>query len=104
MTNRKLGQYLLCVIALVIVVQSVRLLSGQTKKVDSRKSAASPELQKQDSAKNRVAGYAPDASLSAEIERLINGDEVQQTRIGIYVVSMSDGRVIYSRDGDKLFL
>ena len=44
-----------------------------------------------------------DSELAREIDRAIDESDLAQARWGVFVMSMSDGRVLYSRNGDKLF-
>jgi D-alanyl-D-alanine carboxypeptidase/D-alanyl-D-alanine-endopeptidase (penicillin-binding protein 4) len=44
-----------------------------------------------------------DIGLGREIDRLIDQSDLAPARWGVFVMSMSDGRVLYSRNGDKLF-
>src|SRR5437870_6348501 len=42
-------------------------------------------------------------TLAREIDRLIDESGLAQARWGVVVKSMADGRIVYSRNGDKLF-
>jgi len=42
-------------------------------------------------------------ALAKEIDRTIDESDLAQARWGMFVMSMRDGRVLYSRNGDKLF-
>ena len=44
-----------------------------------------------------------DLALAKEIDRTIDESGLAQARWGVFVMSMSDSRVLYSRNGDKLF-
>src|SRR5260370_16746100 len=50
-----------------------------------------------------VSNAPPDLALAREIDRTLDESELAQARWGVFVMSMSDGRVLYSRNGDKLF-
>jgi serine-type D-Ala-D-Ala carboxypeptidase/endopeptidase (penicillin-binding protein 4) len=96
--NRKL---LLSLIALTVVVATVALAPGQRKSSPQpkEKAAAPSPLQK-------AAAPPPnplDSSLAKAIDQIIDGSELKQGRLGIFVMSLSDGRVVYSRDSDRLF-
>ena len=41
--------------------------------------------------------------LAQQIDRVIDESDLTQARWGVFVMSMKDGRVLYSRNGDKLF-
>src|SRR5262245_55186348 len=43
-----------------------------------------------------------DLALAREIDRVIDESDLTQARWGVFVTSLTDGRIIYSRDGDKL--
>lgn len=49
------------------------------------------------------ASRAPDPILSTEIDRIISESHLDQMRVGVFVMSLRDGRVLYARDADKLF-
>ncbi len=44
-----------------------------------------------------------DSELAREIDRAIDESDLAQARWGVFVTSLSDGRVLYSHNGDKLF-
>lgn len=44
-----------------------------------------------------------DSALAREIDRAIDESDLAQARWGVFVMSLTDGRVIYSRSGEKLF-
>lgn len=56
----------------------------------------------QATAMNRSAA-ADDVELGQEINRAIDESAFASARWGVFVMSLHDGRVLYSRDGDKLF-
>ena len=45
----------------------------------------------------------PDPNLARVLNPLLDGDEFSSARWGVAVVSLSDGKVVYERNGDKLF-
>lgn len=47
--------------------------------------------------------YPADIKLASEIDQAIEGSQFASARWGVFVISLRDGRVLYSRDGDKLF-
>ena len=56
------------------------------------------------SASNASASMSPsDSTLTKEIDRIIAESDSAHARWGVVVVSMKDGRVLSSRDGDRLF-
>src|SRR5216684_2671870 len=50
-----------------------------------------------------VSNAPADLALAREIDRAIDESDVAQARWGVFVMSMRDGRVLYSRNSDKLF-
>ena len=50
---------------------------------------------------NSHSGF--DAALASNIDQLIDNGDSAKARWGVYVMSLKDGRILYSRDGDKLF-
>jgi D-alanyl-D-alanine carboxypeptidase/D-alanyl-D-alanine-endopeptidase (penicillin-binding protein 4) len=46
---------------------------------------------------------ATDAALGQKTDRLIDESDLRPARCGVFVMSEKDGRVLYSRDSDKLF-
>ena len=47
---------------------------------------------------------ARDAALAKRIEEIINSSDLKQGRWGVFVISMGDGHVVYSRDADQVFM
>lgn len=97
MTKRKSSQALLILLAIVLAGLAVRLLSGQTNRPATEKAKA-PSAIAQEPNKS-----VADATLAAELDRLLNASDAQQARFGVFVASLGDGRVIYAHDGNKLF-
>src|SRR2546425_2997979 len=98
MRNRKL---LLSVIALTVVVAAVALALGQRTGPSQPKEKAAAS-----SPAPKAAAPSPntlDSSLAKTIDQIIDGSELKQGRLGVFVMSLSDGRVVYSRDSDRLF-
>src|SRR2546421_1606631 len=98
MRNRKL---LLSVIALTVGVAAVALAPGQRTGPSQPKEKAVAS-----SPAPKAAAPSPntlDSSLAKAIDQIIDGSELKQGRLGVFVMSLSDGRVVYSRDSDRLF-
>jgi D-alanyl-D-alanine carboxypeptidase/D-alanyl-D-alanine-endopeptidase (penicillin-binding protein 4) len=53
--------------------------------------------------KTSAAKQPDDAALAREIDRAIDGSDLTRARWGVFVISMKDDRVLYSRNGDSLF-
>ena len=49
------------------------------------------------------AASPADLEMAHEIDRVIEESEFASARWGVFVMSLRDGRILYSRDGDKLF-
>ena len=98
MRNRTL---LVSLIALTVVVAAIAVALGQRTVATQpkEKAAASSPAQK-------AAAPSPntlDSSLARTIDQIIDGSELKQGRLGVFVMSLTDGRVVYSRDSDRLF-
>src|SRR3989442_837274 len=50
-----------------------------------------------------VSNSPADLALTRDINRTIDESDLTQARWGVFVMSMNDGRVVYSRNSDKLF-
>jgi serine-type D-Ala-D-Ala carboxypeptidase/endopeptidase (penicillin-binding protein 4) len=85
----------------------VLLLIGQTNFVSQVKSQspASPTRPavKALASTESVSKQPQDTALAQQIDRTIDESDLAQARWGVFVMSLSDGRVLYSRNGDKLF-
>jgi D-alanyl-D-alanine carboxypeptidase/D-alanyl-D-alanine-endopeptidase (penicillin-binding protein 4) len=51
----------------------------------------------------QISNAPSDVALAHEIDRAIDESELPLARWGVFVVSLNDGRVLYSRNSDKLF-
>jgi len=69
----------------------------------SRLAKASKEPVAEDRATPSVSNTPADLALARELDRTIDESAAATARWGVFVTSMNDGRVIYSRNGDKLF-
>ena len=87
----------------VIATFSVRLLRGQTNGPNDKAQSASsiPAPNKQVSDSNSKPPF--DATLAQQLDGVIDESDLRPARCGVFVMSGKDGRVLYSRDGDKLF-
>lgn len=52
---------------------------------------------------SKVSQAPADLHLAREIDRIIGESDAVKARWGVFVMSMSDGRVLYSHDGENLF-
>src|SRR5882757_5191762 len=102
MSKRK--STLLLLMAALAACFLVLLLIGQTSRKDSRKPAPTPPAAAKPTPTPTSLSMRPaDVALAREIDRTIDTSDVTRARWGIFVTSMKDGRVLYSRNGDKLF-
>jgi D-alanyl-D-alanine carboxypeptidase/D-alanyl-D-alanine-endopeptidase (penicillin-binding protein 4) len=69
----------------------------------SRFAKAAKEPVAQDQPTTRISNTPADLALARELDRTIDESASANARWGVFVMSMNDGRVIYSRNGDKLF-
>lgn len=101
MRFRKTG--LLVVSALALVVASVMLVERQSLGIarDDQATPTPPTASRNAAAS--VSNAPADLALAKEIDRVIDESDLVQARFGVFVMSMSDGRVLYSRNGNKLF-
>ncbi len=88
-------------IALTVVVAAGVLTLGQRKPAPQTK-------EKPTSPPPAISVITPaltarDLSLAKTIDQIIDRSDLQQGRLGVFVMSLSDGRIVYSHDGDHLF-
>ena len=70
---------------------------------EKAKSPAAPTPAASASTKTSASKQPEDAELAREIDRAIDESDLTRARWGVFVISMKDGRVLYSRNGDRLF-
>jgi len=104
MLKRRSNQYLVLTVLTLIVLLSVPLLGGQTKNNGSQSKvssnpAAKPETENNQSSTKQI----PDPALAELIDHALDQSDVRAARWGVFVMSLNDGRVLYSRDADKPF-
>lgn len=90
---------LLTVVALVLVCFFVVELHSLGFARDEKEASTASNKNVAPSISNAPA----DIALAREIDRTIDESNLTQARWGVFVMSLSDGRVLYSRNGDKLF-
>ena len=85
----------------------VPLLIGQANFVSRDKTppavTPAPSATKVSAAPDSLSKQPADVALAQEIDRVIDASDLTRARWGVFVMSMKDGRVLYSRNGDKLF-
>ena len=83
----------------------VPLLIGQTGSRKETRTAATPAPSdvKATATPYSLSKQPADVALAWEIDRAIDTSDLTRARWGVFVTAMKDGRVLYSRNGDKLF-
>lgn len=94
-TNRRLAPVLVLLLFALAIVVSAAALRSATDKTAAVKPAKEP------------VSTQPQPANDGELARLLDGtiesSEFATARWGVYVVSLTDGRVLYARNSDKLF-
>src|SRR5256885_2034574 len=104
MLKRRSNQYLVLTVLTLIVLLSVPLLGGPTKNNGSQSKVSSNPAAKPETENNqRSTKQIPDPALAELIDRALDQSDVRTARWGVFVMSLNDGRVLYSRDADKPF-
>ena len=104
MLKRRSKQYLVCTVLTLVVLLSVPLLGGQTKNNGSQSKVSSNPAAKPETENNQSSTkLVPDPALAELIDRALDQSDVRAARWGVFVMSLNDGRVLYSRDADKPF-
>jgi D-alanyl-D-alanine carboxypeptidase/D-alanyl-D-alanine-endopeptidase (penicillin-binding protein 4) len=102
MPTRPAYKYSLLALLTLIALLTVRLFGGQMKHNDTPTKAApaaKPEAEKSETT-TKPAG---DAALAGAIDRVLEDKDAGRARWGVFVMALKDGRVLYSRDADRLF-
>src|SRR5436309_8534523 len=102
MLKRRSNHYLALTVLTLIVLLSLRLLGGQTKDNEPRGKGPSNPAVKPEAEKRQNSTIA-DPALAELIDRALDQNDVRAARWGVFVMSLNDGRVLYSRDADKPF-
>jgi len=105
MPERKTTRYLLLsLVALVCVLAPLFIgQAGFQSRDKSARSASSPPPSKTTALPDSVSKQPGDKELARKIDRVLDESDLTKARWGVFVMAMKDGRVLYSRDGDKLF-
>jgi D-alanyl-D-alanine carboxypeptidase/D-alanyl-D-alanine-endopeptidase (penicillin-binding protein 4) len=101
MRFRKAG--LLSITSLALVLASVLLVERRSPGFAGEDRATPTPLTASRNPAPQVSNAPADLALAKEIDRTIDESDLAQARWGVFVMSMSDGRVLYSRNGDRLF-
>src|SRR6266446_9426008 len=104
MSKRRLTRYVLLFVPIATFVLTSLLIAQAglgSREKSPPKTTPSPAT---------MAGAPPgsrqlpgDSLLGQKIDRVIDESDLPQARWGVFVMSMSDGRVVYARNNDKLF-
>src|SRR5438270_8401559 len=104
MLKRRSNQYLILTVLTLTVLLSVRLFGGQTKNNETKSKVSSNGAAKAESESNQDSTKRiGDAALAELIDRALDQSDARTARWGVFAMSLNDGRVLYSRDADKLF-
>jgi D-alanyl-D-alanine carboxypeptidase/D-alanyl-D-alanine-endopeptidase (penicillin-binding protein 4) len=100
MPKRKITRYaLLSVVLTTLFLASLLIARSRSESRGKAKSSAPAPA-----AEGTSASQQPlDAALAQEIDRAIDQSDLARARWGVFVMSAKDGRVLYSRNGDRLF-
>src|SRR5437899_2100206 len=94
---------LLAIASFSLVLTSVLLVERRSPAISREDRATPTPLAMSRNPAPNVSNAPPDLALAREIDRTIDESELAQARWGMFAMSMSDGRVLYSRNSDKLF-
>jgi len=85
-----------CLLVPLVIAQTHLLSRNETKTVTKP-----PEVKPLSS--ESVSRQSADLALAQQIDQAIDTSDLTRARWGVFVTSMKDGRVLVSRNGDKLF-
>ncbi len=94
---------LLSVVLPTLFLASLLIAQSGFESKQKAKAPAAPTPAASVPLKTSVAKQPDDAALAREIDRAIDGSDLTRARWGVFVISMKDDRVLYSRNGDSLF-
>src|SRR5260370_5283446 len=97
-TSGRLIAPLTITVAIALTFQVVR---SRVSRSESRAPNTPPAVTEKSN--SSVSSAPADLALAREIDRVIDETDFAKARWGVFVVSLNDGRVLYSRNGDKLF-
>jgi len=107
MPGRKHIRYLALALLALTICSLVPLLIGQShlwsQDKSQRSASPAPASSRATPSAASVTTRPVDAVFAQQIDRAIDESDLAQARWGVFVMSLSDGRVLYSRNGDKLF-
>jgi D-alanyl-D-alanine carboxypeptidase/D-alanyl-D-alanine-endopeptidase (penicillin-binding protein 4) len=94
---------LLSVVLTTFVLASILIARTGFESKEKTKSAAKPIPAVSAPPPTSASKQPNDAALAQDIDRAIDQSDLTGARWGVFVLSMKDGRVLYSRNGDRLF-
>jgi len=105
MKFRGTGLGLLAISAAAIVLIALLLVARTSFSVpvENKAPASPPAGPRPQKVSKDSSNRSDDLALGREIDRAIDESELTQARWGVSVMSLNDGRVVYSRDAGKLF-
>jgi len=105
MPERKTTRYLLLSLVALTCLLGPLLIgqAGFQSRDKSGVSASATPPPKTVASPDPVSKQPEDKALAQELDRVLDDSDLTKARWGIFVMSMKDGRTLYSRDGDKLF-
>jgi serine-type D-Ala-D-Ala carboxypeptidase/endopeptidase (penicillin-binding protein 4) len=104
MPERKTTPLLLLIVLLTTVLfASLMVARSRIGARDESRAVASPSSTPSVPSPLTLSNLPADVALAHEIEQAIDQSNQAQARWGVFVMALNDGRVIYSRNGDKLF-
>src|SRR6266446_4793359 len=104
MAKRTLNRHVLLFVPIGVFVLASLLIAQAglgSREKSPPKTAPSPSTMP--AAKPGSTQSSSDSLLGQKIDRAIDESDLTQARWGVFVMSMKDGRVVYSRNSDKLF-
>ena len=101
MPQRKIIRYALVPVVLTTLFLASLLLARSGAESQEKTKGAATATRRAET--TRVSSAPLDAALAQQIDRAIDESDQTQARWGVFVISMRDGRVLSSRNGDRLF-
>jgi D-alanyl-D-alanine carboxypeptidase/D-alanyl-D-alanine-endopeptidase (penicillin-binding protein 4) len=105
MPERKTSRYLFPSIVVLATILLISLIIARSRAIarDETRHAAVPTSTPLVTFSDTISKLPSDVALAHEIDLAIDQSNQKQARWGVFVMSLNDGRVIYSRNGDGLF-
>src|SRR5205807_1529851 len=104
MAKRTLNRHVLLFVPIgAFVLASLLIAQAGLGSRDKSSPKTAPSPATMPAAKPGSTQSSGDSLLRERIDRAIDESDLTQARWGVFVMSMNDGRVVYSRNSDKLF-